>query len=389
MVATSRRSPGILTLVAIVIACGGATSSARGDGGVPAPPTFVEEHAHPIPLPPVDDAFLPTSVLEPLESLDPGGVEGNDGPTLPLPPVGRGKRRGDGQRGPPVSLGGFWAPKAAVSGQPADLAMNAQFARIGVPLVPPAEDRPLWIGIGRFGRLELASDALLPDSGMPIPEDLWLVETGVTHVRPLDGGTTLGGTLLVGSASDRPFAAFRDLTMMAILFASRPASNERDDWSASLFYSPTSQLPFPLPGIAYVWRPTEGVEAKLGLPAGLEWRPDDDWSLSLGFTPLVNGTAVLRRRLGGGFSAIALWRTDTETFFLADRATDAERFFVFNQRVAAGVERLLARGFSMELTADYLFDRSLFQGSSFFSGRTDVVAIAPGAGVSLQLLWRR
>lgn len=372
----------------VALACRFAPA-ADDDGGVaPAPaPWSAGDDALPIPLPPVDDAFLPASVIEPIESLDPGGAEGNDG--WPPPSRDDGPSRRAPRRPPPVSLGASWLAPAAVSGQPARLAIDAEFARVGVPLVMPVEGKPTWIGIGRFGRVGLATGAILPDSGMPVPAQLWLVETGVTHVRPRDDGSTIGGTVLVGSASDRPFAAFRDLTAMAILFASRPAANGRDDWNASLFYSPTSQLPFPLPGLAYVWRPYAGVEAKLGLPAGLEWAPDDDWSLSLGYTPLVNATAVLRRRLPAGFSAVALYRTDTEIFFLADRTDNQERFYLFNQRVAVGLERILAGGFALEATADYVFDRSLFQGTSFFSGRTDVLAIAPGAGLTLQLLWRR
>jgi hypothetical protein len=62
---------------------------------------------------------------------------------------------------------------------------------------------------------------------------------------------------------------------------------------------------------------------------------------------------------------------------------------VFDQRAAAGLEHALAKGFSLELTAAYLFDRQLFQGTNFTSGRTDVVAFDPGLGLSLQLLWRR
>ncbi|MFZ4731536.1 MAG: hypothetical protein ACOYK7_03230 [Pirellulales bacterium] len=378
----------IATVVLALI--GAARGAGQGTDADPTPPApwYGGDGARPVPLPPVDDSFLPASVIEPLESLDPGGTEGNDGLPLPGPP-GPGRRRSAPSRGAPVSLGSFWAPAAAVSGQSADLAINAQFARVGMPLARPEEGAPMWLGIGKFGRLELATDAVLPDSGLPVPDTLWLAETGVTHIRPLASGATVGGTLLIGSASDRPFAALRDMTLMAIVFANRPAANGRDDWNASLFYSPTSQLPFPVPGLAYVWRPTPSVEAKLGVPAGLEWTPDDDWSLSLGFTPLVNVTAVLRRQLGGGFSAVALYRTDTETFFLADRTIDEERLYVFNQRVAVGLERVLARGFALEMTADYLFDRSLFQGTSFFAGRTDVVAVAPGAGLTVQLLWRR
>jgi hypothetical protein len=62
---------------------------------------------------------------------------------------------------------------------------------------------------------------------------------------------------------------------------------------------------------------------------------------------------------------------------------------VFDQRAAVGIEQSLARGFALEFTAAYLFDRKLFQGTNFTSGRTDVVAFDPGLGLSLQLLWRR
>jgi len=289
----------------------------------------------------------------------------------------------------PVSLGGFWAPATAVVGQPATLGMNAQFARIAAPLVPPREGEPLWIGIGRFGRLELATAAMLPDSNQSVPNQFWLAETGVTHIHPLSSGGTLGGTFLFGSASDRPFAAGRDLTLMAIAFWNTPARNDRDEWNFSVFYSPTSQLPYPLPGLAYAWRPSDTFEARLGVPASFEWRPDDAWTISAAYFPLVNVNVEARRRLGADWSFVAFYRTDTQIYFLADRVIDAERFFVFDQRAAVGFERSLGGGFTIEALANWLFDRELFQGSNFLSGRTDVVEFAPGPGLSLQLLWRR
>jgi hypothetical protein len=289
----------------------------------------------------------------------------------------------------PVSLSGFWAPAVDVHGQPATLGMNAEFARVAAPLVRPEEGGPLWLGIGKFGRLELATDAILPDSLQPVPDQLWLVETGLTHIRPQDDGGSLGGTFLFGSASDRPYAAGRDLTLMAILFLNRPASRKDDEWNFSLFYSPTSQLPYPLPGIAYLWRPTDSFEAKLGVPAGLEWRPTDDWTVSVNYFPLVNVNATARRRLTDSLSFVAFYRTDTEIYFLADRIADAERFYVFDQRAAVGLEQSLGRGFALEFVASYLFDRELFQGTSFTSGRTDSVTFASGLGLGLQVLWRR
>jgi hypothetical protein len=329
-------------------------------------------------LPPIDfNLEEDTFANEPVSDLDPDAATP--------------KRRRGGPFGSsaPVSIGGFWAPAVNIDGQDDTLSINAQYARVAAPLGIPEEGKPLWLAIGRFGRLELATDAILPDSGQPMPDQLWLIETGVTHIRPQDDGGTFGGTFLFGSASDQPYAAGRDLTLMAILFMNRPARRADDEWSFSLFYSPTSQLPYPLPGIAYIWRPSDAFEAKLGVPAGLEWRPTDDWTLSVSYFPLVNVNATARRRLTDALSFVAFYRTDTEIYFLADRVNDKERFYVFDQRAAVGLEQSLGRGFTLELMASYLFDREIFQGTNFTSGRTDVVTFEDGLGVGLQLLWRR
>jgi hypothetical protein len=329
-------------------------------------------------LPPIDfnleeDAFA----NEPVSDLDPEAASPKRRPGAPFGSAA------------PLSIGGFWAPAVGVDGQPDRLAMNAEYARVAVPIGIPAEGKPLWIAIAKFGRLEFATDAVLPDSGQAIPGQLWLVETGFMHVRPLAGGGSIGGSFLFGSASDRPYAAARDLTLMTVGFYNRPAANDRDEWSYSLFYSPTSQLPYPLPGIAYVWRPSEVFEAKIGLPPSLEYRPTDDWTFTANYFPLVNFNVTARRRLTDTLSLLAFYRSDTEIYFLADRVQDDQRFYVFDQRAAVGLEQTLGKGFTLEATAAYLFDRTLFQGTSFSSGRTDVVAFDDGLGLSLQVLWRR
>jgi hypothetical protein len=369
-----------MALAAVLIGGASAVTGAPAADGQPSPtdpwPPAPERIAL---LPPVEfNLEQDTFASEPIADADPKAGRPQ-------------RRRGGGPFGAaaPVSLGGFWALPTDVVGQPATLGMNAQFARVAAPLVRPQEGEPLWIGIGRFGRLELSTDAILPDSQQPVPDQFWLVETGLTHIRPLARGGTLGGTFLFGSASDRPFAAGRDLTLMAIAFWNTPAANQRDEWNLSLFYSPTSQLPYPLPGVAYAWRPSDAFEAKLGVPASIEWRPDEDWTLTAAWFPLVNVAVEARRRLTESWSLLAFYRTDTQIFFLADRRLDAERFFVFDQRAAVGLERVLGSGFSLEAMASWLFDRELFQGTNFTSGRIDSVQFDSGPGLSLQLLWRR
>ncbi|WP_428308235.1 DUF6268 family outer membrane beta-barrel protein [Lacipirellula sp.] len=346
------------------------------------------------PLPPVEDeaAVGDYALLEEADALlaEETLAEGEevDG-TLSDSLRKRAKSKGILGGGSPVALGGFWSPQVDVDGQASQLAMNAEFARVSLPLAMPAEGKPLWIGIAKLDRLELATDAILPDSGQRVPSQLWSVQTGVMNIHPLASGATVGGTAMFGSASDQPYAATRDLTLTAIAFYNKPAKNERDDWNFSIFYSPTSQLPYPLPGVAYVWRPSEQFEAKIGLPPALDYRPNEDWQFTATYMPLTNFDARVRRTISEDFSLLAYYRTNNETYFLADRLEDDQRFYVFDQRAAVGLERALFNGFTLELTAAYLFDRQLFQGTSFTDDRTDEVEFDPGLGLSFQLQWRR
>jgi hypothetical protein len=139
-------------------------------------------------LPPIDFILEEdTFANEPISDVDPDAATPR-------------RRRGGPPFGSsaPVSLGAFWAPAVNVGEQDATLAINSEFARVATPLGVPAEGRPLWLAIGKFGRLELVTDAVLPDSGLRVPSQLWLVETCFMHVRPLDDGGSIGGQPTTG-----------------------------------------------------------------------------------------------------------------------------------------------------------------------------------------------
>lgn len=288
----------------------------------------------------------------------------------------------------PFTMGGFWALPTKVQGQDTDLGMNMQSVNVGFPLRRP-DEKGMWLGIVNFDRLELSSHATLPGTTQPVPSQLWSLQFGTLHTRQLDNGWNVGGMFLFGSASDRPFAAFRDLTMTTALFANHPARNERDSWSVSLFYSPTSQLPYPLPGIAYVWRPTPALEASLGVPASLTYRPTEASTLALTYMPLTNFGARATQSFHGGWSLYSAYEIYNETYFLDARVETQERFYVFDQRVVLGFERAIRAGFALDFAVLYLFDRQLFQGVNFSSGREDTLRFNPGIGVNAQLIWRR
>ena len=135
-------------------------------------------------LPPVDfNLEQDTFASEPIAGPD------------PIEPSSSRRKKPSFGRGAPLSMGGFWAPNTPVVNQPANLQMNAQFARAALPIGIPEEGQPLWLAIAKFGRLELATDAILP-----IHWNLCLVNSGWWKPEslncPLASGSTVVGTFL-------------------------------------------------------------------------------------------------------------------------------------------------------------------------------------------------
>lgn len=208
-------------------------------------------------------------------------------------------------------------------------------------------------------------------------------------MKTLANGWNVGGMVMFGSASDEPFAALRDMTFTTAGFMNVPARNRRDAWNFSLFYSPTSQLPFPIPGVAYVWRPSSEFEATIGLPPSIRYRPTDRFTLSASCMPLTNFRVCAEQQLADDWAVYASYQAYNETYFLADRTEDDQRFYVFDQRTSIGLKRKICNGFMLDFSAAYLFDRQLFQGFNFSQDREDVLKFDPGMGLTLQLIWAR
>jgi hypothetical protein len=286
----------------------------------------------------------------------------------------------------PVRASLFWSPAQNLSTQPGDLSFSGESLDLAAPIwLQPGN---VWIATGGVHRLEISTGAILPDSGLPVPDELWQIRAGVMHFRDLDNGWQAGGIFNVGSASDEPFGGLREMTANVIGFLKIP-SGERNAWNFSVFYSPTSQLPFPLPGAAYVWNPNDQFTMHLGVPFSLEYRPTETRSFKLDYMPLTNVKALARQKLGDAWELYGGYEVTTETYFLDGRADRDERFFLFDQRLKLGLSRELAWGFSLDVSAAYLFDREMFKSDSFSGDRRDQLSIEPGVVGSVNISWQR
>lgn len=311
-----------------------------------------------------------------------------DEPRLAPNPSGRGLdvgAPGGGDRAP-FTARLWWIPQQDLKNQPADLAMNGEELEFAFPVRIDADG--IWLAMGAVQRLEISTSAVLPDSGLPVPDQLWDIEVGTMHLRKLANGGRAGVMLRVGSPSDQPFGDLRDMTVTLLGFLMVP-SGPRDAWSFSLFYSPTGQIIWPIPGVAYVWRPNDQFQANLGIPFSLEYRPTETLTITAAYRPLNHVQVLVRQALGESWSIYGGYRTVNKTFLLADRLDHRERTYIFDHRLMLGTQLELGRGWSLDVSAAYVFDRQMFQARKFSGSRRDELRIDPGVAGTIQLLWTR
>jgi len=284
-----------------------------------------------------------------------------------------------------VRYGVTWFPSVPVHGQPGDFQMLGQDLTVTHPLWTDPCDA-LSITGGIRNRL-IDTDASLPDSGQPVPADLWDINLGLRYARLLDNGWTAGGGVSVGSASDHPFAGLAEMNV-GVNGMLRVPQGDHNAWLFSLMYSPTSQLNFPIPMVAFSWNPSPEFHANIGLPFMITWRPTEDWQFTASYMLISTIHVKAQYRLARWLSAFAAFDSSSEAYMLLDRPEENDRFFLYDQRASLGLQTLLDRHWTASLSGGYVFNRYMFEGTSFTTSSSNKVDLGDGPFVSLNLAVR-
>ena len=316
-----------------------AASHAQEASPIPAPgsigPYFTEDVPR---LPPVgqdsaEPPFLNSGTLMPDQAGSagaPGAMPPGPGHNGPSPGLGMGMPGMDGPGGGgPFRYSAIWFPSASVQGQDAKWGLVGQDLSVMCPVWMDGPNGVMIMG-GVSNRL-IQTDAVLSTTGQPYPSELWNAHLGLMYHRQLDNGWMAGGGINLGSASDRPFGALRDMNigMNAML---RVPQGEHNAWMFSLMYSPMSEIPFPIPGVAFNWNPSEQFHANIGIPFQVTYRPTDDWTFEAMYMPIHTIHAKATYRFSEQIRAFASYDWANEVYALADRVDDNERFFMYDQR---------------------------------------------------------
>ena len=287
---------------------------------------------------------------------------------------------GMGMGGP--GYGATWYPSRPVSGSLSDGDFGLVRQNLSGAMPIWRDDGDLLVLSAGVRNSMFFTDAILPDSHRPFPSELWNVNVGTMYMHKFDNGWSGGLGINFGSASDQPFHSINEMNLGFMSFLQVPVRNDRDAWRFSLMYSPVGNLNFPIPGVAYLWNPSDAFRASIGLPFMVVWRPIEDLTLNLSYMPLITVNARATYRLVGKTFIFCGFESLQETYLLADRETLSDRFMGFEKRLIGGVRWDIWEHAAMEVNGGYAFDRYYGVGQNQVGNLHDQVNIAPGAFMS-------
>jgi hypothetical protein len=225
--------------------------------------------------------------------------------------------------------------------------------------------------------------AFLPTTGQAFPDDLWNLRASTSYRHQFDNEWIAGATVSVGSASDRPFHSINEMTSGVNAFLRIP-SGEHNAWLFSLAYSPTNELNFPIPGAAYVYQPSDRFRMNIGLPFLLYYRPVEDLTLDLSYMLLRTVHARATYRVCSYLRCYVGFDWENESYFLAYRPDNNDRFFYYDKRLAGGLQMPLHPQVMLDFSAGYIFDRFYFEGRSYSDRDFNRLDVGNGPYASIQ-----
>jgi hypothetical protein len=255
-------------------------------------------------------------------------------------------------------------PDERVKGQGTELGLIESRLSLTGPLWQSASDELSFSGRVRFQDLD--TDAVLPATGVPLPEELWEIRFGPTYRHKFDNGWIAGVNFAVGSASDEPFASLDEITVRGTGFLRVP-HGERNAWLFTVNYTNYSDFlgGVPIPGIDYVYSPSDRFTLVLGFPSNsMEWRPTEKLTVQLTYLPVRAVRARLTYQLARPLRVYAGFDWDSDWYLRAGRHEKDHRLFYYEKRLTGGL-RFDLRHVGFELSGGYAFDRFYFEGDSY------------------------
>ena len=255
-------------------------------------------------------------------------------------------------------------PDKPAKEQPTDIGWLENRFTFSTPLWQNSSNEFAISGYARY--VDLDHQAILPDNGAPLPDELWNIRFGPAYRHRFDNGWVGGALLLVGSASDKPFDSKDELTVLATAFLRIP-HRERNAWLVSLNYTNFGEYlgNAPFPGLAYIWSPSDKLTTVIGVPfSSIQARPTERLTINLHYVPVRTVAARLIYEIFRPLRFLAGFDWDNDSYFRAGRSDKDDKLYYYEKRWTAGF-RFDLRHVGFELTGGYAFNRFFFEGEGY------------------------
>ena len=288
-----------------------------------------------------------------------------------------------GRLAPSIDSALYAAPDRDVNGQNATLSVVATDANVLFPLFQnKSNDLSL---LGRFRLRSFDTDVILPDTGSPFPDKLWEIRFGPGFRHRFSNDWTLGVLLEGGTVSNKPFASFDDLELVATTFLKIPARG-KDAWLVAINYMNNREyLPHvPLPAGGYFLN-REYIRAFFGIPTWINIAPKSSVGLTFFYAPIISIKAEVEARLSKALKPFIGFAWRNERYYLDGRQSKRDRFFYYGKRTYAGLKIQPDPRVSASFLAGYTFDRRFFEGRHFWNDDFNRIDVDDGPFVQMNL----
>lgn len=230
------------------------------------------------------------------------------------------------------------------------------------------EKRELYLALDAY-YANTNNRAFLAESMAPIPRDLYDFAIGGMYRQTIREDWRIGGTLRVGSASDKPFNSIDEMYARGIGFLQVPHL-EYTAWVFFLGLNTDWELPV-VPGIGYQFPVSRRAIAIVGIPVmGAGGQLTDRIGFNVVYWPIRNLQANINFQVTEWARPYLGYRWRGRYFSRADRPDDDDRLLLEDMRAFVGTVFQLTERWTLDVQGGYVFNRQIGEGDDL-SDRDD------------------
>ena len=274
---------------------------------------------------------------------------------------------------------------ADLQDQPGELEADGLAAELTVPLFQDSSS--ICTLQLEAAPLTIHSDAILPNAQIPLPERFWETSFGVGYKRLFNNRSILSGNLSVETKSDDPYHRAEDNAIHFLGSFLLPHKG-MNSWLFLLdFDNRRSFWPsIPIPGLEYLWIPSEKFMAMIGAPVLFaRWAPTDRASLMATYFPAYNLSSRFQYRIAGPYLLFTGYSYSEHSFFRSDRNNTNDQIHFFQSEVASGIQGPLSKHLYAVIQGKYGFGRFIFEGEELSDRQNNRINVEDGFSVSVTL----